>query len=132
MSGSGAGGVVEVYRVRLSLSLKPAGAGHSVLFTAAYRLLQELLAAKRDLALPRQLRKLDNFDFLSRAVSGTPSSRKIPKSGLSANAESAIRYNRPQADVQHHCHLPLPTTTSPNRLSESPQGNVLPAVPIVT
>ena len=30
----------------------------------AYRLVQELLAAKRDLDLPRQLRKLDNFDFL--------------------------------------------------------------------
>ena len=38
--------------------------GHSVLFAPAYRLVQELLAAKRDLALPRQLRKLDNFDFL--------------------------------------------------------------------
>ena len=39
-------------------------AGHSVLFAPAYRLVQELLAAKRELALPRQLRKLDNFDFL--------------------------------------------------------------------
>ena len=39
-------------------------AGHSVLFAPAYRLVQELLAAKRDLALPRQLRKLDSFDFL--------------------------------------------------------------------
>ena len=39
-------------------------AGHSVLFAPAYRLVQDLLAAKRDLALPRQLRKLDNFDFL--------------------------------------------------------------------
>ena len=39
-------------------------AGHSVLFAPAYRLVQELLAAKRDLDLPRQLRKLDNFDFL--------------------------------------------------------------------
>ena len=38
--------------------------GRSVLFVPAYRLVQELLAAKRDLALPRQLRKLDNFDFL--------------------------------------------------------------------
>ena len=38
--------------------------GHSVLFAPAYRLVQELLAAKRDLNLPRQLRKLDNFDFL--------------------------------------------------------------------
>ena len=39
-------------------------AGHSVLFDPAYRLVQELLAAKRDLDLPRRLRKLDNFDFL--------------------------------------------------------------------
>ena len=39
-------------------------AGHSVLFAQAYRLVQELLAAKRDLDLPRRLRKLDNFDFL--------------------------------------------------------------------
>ena len=40
------------------------GAGRSVLFAPAYRLVQEPLAAKRDFALPRQLRKLDNFDFL--------------------------------------------------------------------
>ncbi len=39
-------------------------AGHSVLFAPAYRLVQDLLAAKRDFDLPRQLRKLDNFDFL--------------------------------------------------------------------
>ena len=39
-------------------------AGHSVLFAPAYRLVRELLAAKRDLDLPRRLRKLDNFDFL--------------------------------------------------------------------
>ena len=38
--------------------------GHSVLFTPTYRLVQELLVAKRDLDLPRRLRKLDNFDFL--------------------------------------------------------------------
>ena len=36
-------------------------AGHSVLFAPAYRLVQELLAAKRDLDLPR---RLDNFYFL--------------------------------------------------------------------
>ena len=35
-----------------------------VLFAPAYRLVQDLLAAKRDLALPRQLRRLDNYDFL--------------------------------------------------------------------
>lgn len=39
-------------------------AGHSVLFTPAYRLAQDLLAAKRDLQLPRALRKLDQFEFL--------------------------------------------------------------------
>lgn len=39
-------------------------AGHSVLFTPAYKLVQDLLAAKRDLVLPRALRKLDAFDLL--------------------------------------------------------------------
>ena len=38
--------------------------GHSVLFTPTFRLVQELLAAKRDLRLPRALRKLDLFDVL--------------------------------------------------------------------
>jgi len=40
------------------------GHGYSVLFTPTFRLVQELLAAKRDLALPRALRKLDLFDVL--------------------------------------------------------------------
>ena len=39
-------------------------AGNSVLFVPAYRLGQELLFSKRDLDLPRRLRKLDNFDLL--------------------------------------------------------------------
>ena len=43
--------------------------GRSVLFAPAYRLVQDLLAAKRDLSLPRQLRKLDNYDFLLRIAS---------------------------------------------------------------
>lgn len=38
--------------------------GRSVLFAPAYRLVQELLAARRDLELPRLLRKLDNIEFL--------------------------------------------------------------------
>jgi DNA replication protein DnaC len=38
--------------------------GHSVYFAPAYQLVQDLLAAKRDLQLPRALHKLDNFDFL--------------------------------------------------------------------
>jgi len=39
-------------------------AGHSVLFTPAYKLVQDLLAAKRDLVLPKALRKLDTYDLL--------------------------------------------------------------------
>jgi DNA replication protein DnaC len=38
--------------------------GHSVLFIPTYQLVQELLAAKRDLSLPRALRKLDSFEVL--------------------------------------------------------------------
>ena len=39
-------------------------AGHSVLFTPAYSVVQELLSAKRDLELPRALRKLDLFEVI--------------------------------------------------------------------
>ncbi len=39
-------------------------AGRSVLFTQTFRLVQELLAAKRDIELPRALRRLDKFDVL--------------------------------------------------------------------
>ena len=38
--------------------------GHSVLFRPAYQLVQELLAAKRDLALPQKLKRLDSFELL--------------------------------------------------------------------
>lgn len=39
-------------------------AGHSVLFVPTYQLVQELLVAKRDLDLPRALRKLDLFELI--------------------------------------------------------------------
>ncbi len=39
-------------------------AGHSVLYVPAYALVQELLGAKRDLDLPRGLRKLDLFEVI--------------------------------------------------------------------
>ncbi len=38
--------------------------GHAVLFMPTYSLVQELLAAKRNLELPRALRKLDQFAVL--------------------------------------------------------------------
>jgi DNA replication protein DnaC len=38
--------------------------GHSVLFTPTFKLVQDLLVAKRDYQLPRALRKLDSFDLL--------------------------------------------------------------------
>ena len=43
-------------------------AGRSVLFTPAFRLVQDLLAAKRDLDLPRALRKLDNLGYLAQGT----------------------------------------------------------------
>jgi DNA replication protein DnaC len=39
-------------------------AGHAVRFTRTYQLIQELLAAKRDLALPRLLHQLDAFALI--------------------------------------------------------------------
>jgi DNA replication protein DnaC len=39
-------------------------AGHPVLFMPTYQLVQDLLAAKRDLTLPRALRKLDVYELL--------------------------------------------------------------------
>jgi DNA replication protein DnaC len=39
-------------------------AGHAVLFTPTYQLVQELLCAKRTLRLPRALRKLDLFELI--------------------------------------------------------------------
>jgi DNA replication protein DnaC len=38
--------------------------GRAVLWTPTYSLIQELLAAKRNLDLPRQLRKLDNYELV--------------------------------------------------------------------
>lgn len=38
--------------------------GRTVLWTPTYSLIQDLLAAKRDLDLPRKLRKLDNFELV--------------------------------------------------------------------
>ncbi len=38
--------------------------GYSVLFTPTFRLVQELLLAKRDLQLPRALKRLDAFDAI--------------------------------------------------------------------
>ena len=38
--------------------------GHSVYFAPTYQLVQQLLAARRDLSLPRALRQLDAFDLV--------------------------------------------------------------------
>ncbi len=47
-------------------------AGHSVLFTRTYQLIQELLAAKRALVLPRLLRKLDAVELVVLDSCGAP------------------------------------------------------------
>ena len=61
-------------------------AGRSVLFIPAYRLVQDMLAAKRDLDLPRMLRKLDNFDLLVKSASGS------------------VAANTARASCYHNCH----------------------------
>lgn len=38
--------------------------GRGVFYAATYQVLQDLLAAKRDLALPRELRRYDAFDLV--------------------------------------------------------------------
>ena len=38
--------------------------GHSLAFVPTYQIVQDLLAAKRDLELPRMLRKLDHFEVI--------------------------------------------------------------------
>jgi DNA replication protein DnaC len=47
-----------------ALGYELAQRGHSVLFSPTFKLVQELLAAKRDLELPRALRKLDSFEVI--------------------------------------------------------------------
>ena len=47
----------------LAFGLPGTGKTHA-LCALCHRLVQDLLAAKRDLALPRRLRKLDSYDFL--------------------------------------------------------------------
>src|SRR5262249_27983692 len=57
-------GVPGVGKSHLACALGHAlvDAGRSVLFTPTYQLVQTLLAARRDLCLPRALRSLDVFD----------------------------------------------------------------------
>ena len=93
-------------------------AGHSVLFAPAYRLVQELLAAKRDLDLPRQLRKLDNFDSCSSTTWATcPRAPRNPRSSSpsSPNATSADRWASRQTWSSPSGSASLPTPWPPPR-----------------
>ena len=69
--------------------------GHAVLFMPTYSLVQELLAAKRNLELPRALRKLDHFAVLAprrcRATSSRVPRRPRFSSRSSPNATSDAR-----------------------------------------
>ena len=60
--------------------------GRSVLFIPAYRLVQDMLAAKRDLDLPRMLRKLDNYNPVQVGV-GVPG---LQLDGIAEVGESKI------------------------------------------
>ena len=95
-------------------------AGHSVLFAPAYRLVQELLAAKRDLDLPRRLRKLDNFDFLLLDDLGyLPQAPKSPRSSSpsSPNATSAAPWASPPTWSSPSGSISSPTPWPPPRPS---------------
>ena len=104
---------------RCALGHRLVEAGHSVLFAPAYRLVQELLAAKRDLDLPRQLRKLDNFDFLLLGALGLGSPR-APRNRRSSspsppNATSAGRWASRQTWSSRSGSASLPTPWPPPR-----------------
>ena len=71
--------------------------GRSVLFAPAYRLVQDLLAAKRDLALPRQLRKLDTTTSCCWTTWGT-----CPKGPKSPRCSSRSSPNATNAGPGHH------------------------------
>ena len=103
---------------RCALGHRLVEAGHSVLFAPAYRLVQELLAAKRDLDLPRQLRKLDNFDSCSWTTWATcpraPRNRRS-SSPSSPNATSAGRWASRQTWSSRSGSASLPTPWPPPR-----------------
>ena len=86
--------------------------GRSVLFAPAYRLVQDLLAAKRDLTLPRQLRKLDNYDFL---LSGRPG---LPAPGVQRNPRCSSRSSPNATSVAPWASRP--TWSSPSGSTSSP------------
>jgi len=50
--------------VASAISHSLVAAGHSVLYVPTFKLVQELLQAKRDLELPRALRKLDAYELI--------------------------------------------------------------------
>ena len=103
---------------RCALGHRLVEAGHSVLFAPAYRLVQELLAAKRDLDLPRQLRKLDNFDSCSSTTWATcpraPRNRRS-SSPSSPNATSAGRWASRQTWSSQSGSASSPTPWPPPR-----------------
>jgi DNA replication protein DnaC len=69
--------------------------GHTVLFMPTYSLVQELLAAKQRLELPRALRKLDHFAVLILDDVGYVQQRPRFSSHCSPNATSGARSSSP-------------------------------------
>ena len=105
---------------RCALGHRLVEAGHSVLFAPAYRLVQELLAAKRDLDLPRQLRKLDNFDSCSSTTWATcPRAPRSPRSSShsSPNATNGGRWASRQTWSSRSGNASSPTPWPPPRQS---------------
>ncbi len=71
------------------------GTGISVLFTPTYQLVQQLLAARRDLTLPRALRALDAYDVMTLddlATCSRPPTR--PRSSALVNHATILEIDR--------------------------------------
>ena len=92
---------------------------NSVLFAPAYRLVQELLAAKRDLDLPRQLRKAGQLRLPAPRRPGLPApgrrGNRRSSSPSSPNATSAGRWASRQTWSSRSGSASLPTPWPPPR-----------------
>jgi hypothetical protein len=88
--------------------------GHSVFFIPAYSLVQELLAAKSALALPRALRKLDHFEVL--LLDDLVYIRQSPEEAEVLFTLLAERYERSSSLIR----LLIPTASSSSRSSVNP------------
>jgi IstB-like ATP binding protein len=94
--------------------------GRSVLFVPTYQLVQEMLAAKRDLVLPKIVRKLDLFDLLIFDDIGYV--EQSPDEAEVLFTLMADRYERRSLLITSNCKTPM-TTAARHRPARAPLGD---------